>query len=277
MTEILTLIFKISVLTFVIGSMLSMGLSLTVKQIITPLENKRLVITALIANFVLVPVLVYLMNMVIPLISGFKIGLILVSIAAGAPFLPKLAEIAKSNEAFAMGLMLMLMVVTIFYLPLVLPFMLEGAKVSSWDIAKSLIILMLIPLILALLFRAYMEKPAMKIQPVLAALTNIALILLIASLVILNTKHLISMIGMPLVAIVLFLIISMAIGYFLGGSDKDTRVVLTLGSGQRNISAAILVATQNFKDPDITLMLVAVAIFGLFIMIPYARWAGNKE
>jgi BASS family bile acid:Na+ symporter len=271
MVEFLTMTFKISVLIFVVGSMVSMGLSLTVKQIIDPLKNVRLVILALVANFILVPALVFLMNRIIPLSSGFGIGLILLSIAAGAPFLPKLADIARSNVAFSIGLMLLLMVVTIFYLPLVLPHLLEGAQVSSWDIAKSLITLMLIPLILALLFRAWLEKPAAKLQPVFAKLTNLAMLVLTIALVILNSKHLISMIGMPLLAIVVFLVVAMAIGYLLGGPGKDTRVVLALGTGQRNISAAILVATQNFKDPDITLMLVSVAIFGLFIMIPYAK------
>jgi hypothetical protein len=44
------------------------------------------------------------------------IGLILLATAAGAPFLPKLAEVAKGNIAFGVGLMVLLMVVTIIYL-----------------------------------------------------------------------------------------------------------------------------------------------------------------
>jgi hypothetical protein len=44
-------------LLFVVTSMLAMGLSLTIPQIIQPLKNVRLVILALLANFVLVPLL----------------------------------------------------------------------------------------------------------------------------------------------------------------------------------------------------------------------------
>jgi hypothetical protein len=36
------------------------------------------------------------------------------------------------------------------------------------------------------------------------------------------------------------------------------------------------VATQNFKDPEVSIILVAVAIFGLFIMLPYAKKAAAK-
>ena len=277
MNEILQLTFKISVLVFVVGSMIGMGLGLTIKQIVDPLKDLKLVIMSLIANFILVPIFVYGMTILLPLSEGYKIGLILLSIAAGAPFLPKLADIAKSNVPFSIGLMLLLMVVTIFYLPLVLPLLLKGAEVSSWEIAKSLITMMLAPLIIALLIRAYAENIAKVLKNIFEKLTNIALLLLTISLVILNAKHLIGMIGLPLVAILLLLIGSMVIGYFLSGKDKPTKIVSALGTGQRNISAAILVATQNFKDPEVTIMLVAVSIFGLFVMMPYAKKMGTSK
>ena len=158
MNEILQITFKISVSVFVIGSMLGMGLGLTVKQIVDPLKDTKLVALSLIANFIIVPLFVYGITMLLPLSEGYKIGLILLSISAGAPFLPKLADIAKSNVPFSIGLMLLLMVVTIFYLPLVLPFLLKGAEVSSWEIAKSLIIMMLSPLIIALLKELMLKK-----------------------------------------------------------------------------------------------------------------------
>lgn len=44
--------------------------------------------------------------------------------------------------------MFLLMIVTIFYVPLVLPLLLPGVEVNAWDIAKSLIVTMLIPIVL---------------------------------------------------------------------------------------------------------------------------------
>jgi len=275
MNEILQITFQISILTFIVSSMLSMGLNLTVNQIVEPLKDIKLVILSLIANFIIVPLLVFGVIYVIPLGEGEKIALILISVAAGAPFIPKLADIAKANVPYSIGLMLLLMVVTIFLMPIVLPYMLEGVKVDSWGIAKSLIITMLIPLILGLAIRALFEKIALFAQPLFAKLTNLAMLLVIITLVILNTNHLILMIGYPLLAIIIFLISAMVIGYFLGGNDKETKIVSAIGTGQRNISAALLVATQNFDNPDIVIMLVGVSIFGLFIMMPYAKKMGK--
>ncbi|MBP1704244.1 MAG: transrane transport protein, partial [Chloroflexi bacterium] len=143
--QLLSIIMNLSTLVFVVTSMLVMGLSLSVAQIIAPLRNARLVILALVANFILVPLAAYLITISFPISDGLKIGLILVSTAAGAPFLPRLAQIAKGNLAFSVGLMVLLMVFTIAYMPLVLPRLLQGISVDAWSIARPLILLMLIP------------------------------------------------------------------------------------------------------------------------------------
>ena len=67
--------------------------------------------------------------------ESMGIGLLLLGMAGGAPFLPKLAQIAKGNLAFAVGLMVLLMVVTVGYLPLVLP--LPAARACPWTRRRS--------------------------------------------------------------------------------------------------------------------------------------------
>src|SRR5262245_42739129 len=103
MVEVLNALSNLFTLAFVVTSMLSMGLSLTIPQIIAPLRNTRLVLMALVANFVLVPIVAVILTQVIPLAEDLRIGMLLLATAAGAPFLPKLAQIAKANVAFAVG------------------------------------------------------------------------------------------------------------------------------------------------------------------------------
>ena len=137
---------KIAGVLFVVTSMLAMGLSLTIPMIAGPLRNVRLVVLALVANFVLVPALAYLIVTVIPIDEALRTGLIVLATAAGAPFLPKLVQGANGDVAFGVGLMVLLMVVTIGYMPLVLPLLLPGVSVDAASIAKSLVVLMLVPL-----------------------------------------------------------------------------------------------------------------------------------
>jgi predicted Na+-dependent transporter len=53
--ELLSKAATVAMLSFVVSSMLAMGAGLTVSQISEPLRNARLVVLALLANFVLMP------------------------------------------------------------------------------------------------------------------------------------------------------------------------------------------------------------------------------
>src|SRR5438046_9639698 len=165
--QILQKLVPIALLTFVLSSMLAMGLSLTIGQIITPLRNVRLVVLSMVANFVLTPLAAIGLAALLRLDQPFGVGLLLLGAAAGAPFLPKLAELAKGNLAFAVGLMVLLMVVTVGYLPIVLPLLLAGVTIDPWKIARSLVLLMLLPLAAGLALKAYYEDMAVRVKPVL--------------------------------------------------------------------------------------------------------------
>ncbi len=277
MSDILETLAQLSVLVFVISSMLSMGLSLTTKQIIEPLKDTRLVILALVANFVIVPIAAIAITLVLTLDESIEVGLILISMAAGAPFLPKLVEVAKGNTAFSVGLMVLLMVVTIVFLPIVLPLVLTGVEVDPLDIAQSLIVMMLIPLAIGLFIKARYEDSAEKIRPTFAMAANIGILVLIVLGVVLNFEAMIDLVGsLGILAALIFLVVSVGTGYLLGGSERNIKSVMALGTGQRNISAAIVVAAQNF-DSDVLTYILVFAMIGFVVLFPAAGELGKRS
>jgi predicted Na+-dependent transporter len=175
--------------------MLGMRFSLTVQQILVPLKNRKLVIFPLAANFLLVPLLALGVLFIFPLSEGLSIGLFLLGTSAGAPFLPKLAQVAKGDTAFAVGLMVLLMVVTIIYVPIVLPLLLSGVTINPWDIAKSLILLMLLPLATALFIRTRYEEVANGLLPLMTQATNLSLLVLFVAFFVVYFSELIGVIG----------------------------------------------------------------------------------
>ena len=272
MIEILSKIVPVAMLAFVISSMLAMGLSLTVREIVAPLRNARLVLLALIANFVLMPLGAFGIAKLLHLKEALAAGLLVLGTAAGAPFLPKLAALAKGNLAFAVGLMVLLMVLTVGYMPLVLPRLLEGVTVDAAKIARSLVLLMLLPLGVGLAIKAWFAAAAARVKPPLDKTSNLSLILLIALLVVVNFDKMVDVFGTRgILAGIVFIFLGFAIGHLLGGPGLDTRRVLALGTSQRNIAAGLVVAGQNFSDPEVVLMVVVVAIVGLLILMPLSR------
>jgi BASS family bile acid:Na+ symporter len=256
-----------------------MGLSLTVSQILQPLRSTQLVIMALAANFVIVPAAAFALSRIIPLEEDVQIGLLLLSTAAGAPSLPKLAQIAKANVAFAVGLMTMLMVVTIVYLPIVLPLLLPGVEVDARQIAVSLIVQMLVPLIIGLLIKARYEGAAQTLQPVMAQIANISLALLLVLMLVVNFRNVLALFGTgAIIATLLFIAIAVVAGYFLGGPGTDTKRVLALGTGQRNLAAAFLIAAANFAEqPNVLVYLAATSLMMMVVLMPTAAEFGKRS
>jgi BASS family bile acid:Na+ symporter len=202
----------------------------------------------------------------------FGVGLLLLGCAAGAPFLPKLAELAKGNLAFAVGAMVLLMVVTVGYLPIVLPLMLPGVTVDPGKIARSLILLMLLPLATGLVLKARYEDLARRVKPVLDWISNVSLILLVLLITAANIDKVLQVFGTRgILAGLLFIALGFGTGWLLGGPDADTRRVMALGTGQRNIAAALVVASQSFSDQKVVVMVIVVAIVGLIILMPLSR------
>jgi predicted Na+-dependent transporter len=277
--EALGVIVQVSVLVFVVTSMLAMGLSLTVPQIIEPLKKVKLVVLALAVNFIAVPLVVWGIQAVMDLDQDVYTGLVLMATAAGAPFLPKLAQTAKGNVAFSVGLMVLLMVVTVVYMPVVMPLILTGVEVNPWDIASSLIFLMLLPLAIGLFMKARYPGTADGLQPFMSQASTFAIMLLLAGGIILQWDAIVSLIGTGgILAILLFLLISLALGFFAGGSDGGTRSVMGLGTAQRNLSAALVVGGQNFSDdPDVLVTVIVAGLVGLAVLLPIAAEFGRHS
>ena len=269
---------NVAMLSFVVSSMLAMGSSLTVSEIVEPLRSARLVVLALLANFVLMPIGAWALGQALGLDEAFGIGLLLLGCAAGAPFLPKLAELAKGNIPFAVGTMVLLMVVTIAYVPIVLPLLLPGVTVNPAQIAQSLVVLMLLPLAIALVVKARYEVVAARVKPWLDWLSNISLILLIGLITAANYDKVLQVLGTRgILAGFLFIAFGFGVGWLLGGTSTDIRRVLALGTAQRNIAAALVVASQSFSDPKVVVMVIVVAIIGLVTIIPAARALGKAS
>jgi bile acid:Na+ symporter, BASS family len=123
--ELLSKAATVAMLSFVVSSMLAMGAGLTISQILEPLRNARLVVLALLTNFVLMPLGALALAKVLWLDEPFGVGLLLLGCAAGAPFLPKLAETAAlvvASQSFSdPKVVVMVIVVAIVGLIILMP------------------------------------------------------------------------------------------------------------------------------------------------------------
>ena len=267
---------KLCVALFVTTSLLHAGLALTVAQVRSPLRDPRLVLPALIGNFLLVPAAALLIARLFGLSDGLSLGLLLVAMSAGAPFLPRLVELARGNAGLGVALMTLLLVTTVAYLPLVLPQFAPGVAVEPWAIARPVLLLMLAPLAAGMAVRAGWPGPAARIGPALHWVSRAAMLLVLMLIVALDFERVRSVVGSgALVAAGLLVLVAIGIGFVSGGRSAQRRRVLALGTGQRGVSAALLIATHVAQDPDAAVMVVVVILLGEVILFSSAAAMGR--
>jgi BASS family bile acid:Na+ symporter len=268
---------RISVFLFVVLSILGAGLSLSVQQSRAPFKSSRLVISALAANFVLVPLAAYLITKAIPMDKSLAIALLLLGAASGAPVLPKLVEFARGNLELGVGLMTLLMAGTILTMPLALPMLLPGAHTNTWSIAKPLLLVVIPSLTAGLSLQAYRKILAARLQPTIRLASNVALGVVILVSIATNFSN-IGRTGSlnAVVAGAALFIVSYGIGFALGGPDPGTRKVLGLATASRGISIASLVAIENFRGPAVVNLLAILALIAFVILVPAALTLGAR-
>jgi BASS family bile acid:Na+ symporter len=175
--------------------------------------------------------------------------------------------------------MVLLMVVTIAYLPLVLPFVLTGVQVNPWEIAKSLVVLMLIPLAIALFIRARYESVATGLVHTMNMAANLSLIAMFIGYFIGYSDVTYGVLGTGGILVSILLVVgAVIIGYLLGGPDKDNKKILALGTGQRNLAAAFAIASSNFAaSPEVLIEVMDVAVIGFIVLMLLAGEMGRRS
>jgi bile acid:Na+ symporter, BASS family len=278
MHEILIKVLNIVILIFLVSTMFSTGLSLTLRQILAPLRNVRLVITSIAANYILVPMIAIAVTRLIPLEEPLKIGLILFSMAAGAEAGPKLAGMAKGNVAFSVGLLIAQLCITIIYIPVVISLLLPEVRIDTGKLIIKLVTGVCLPLASGLFLKARYEAIADRISPSMHRISTIFMMLMAAMLIFLNITEILKLANSGAIpAALIFIACSFLAGYLLGGPGQDNRRALGLMSGARNASISLMIASQVFNDPKVLLMITATVILMLIVLLPTVLWFGRRE
>ncbi len=262
-----------AVMVFIVTSMLAMGLNISICDLISPLRNRRLVILSLLANFVIVPLFAFVLIYVFPVSRDLAAGLILVSIAAGAPSTPKVAELTEGNIAYAVSLTLLMTILTIILMPILVPYIMEGMGMNPAKVAFNLVIFMLLPILVGMLLRNRAPERAQKILPLAELVSNASIGVIFLAFGIIFFAHVVDLFGHPggfeIAAIaVLFTVGALLIGYFMGGPERGHRDVLAFSTGFRNITAALVVITASYSDldNDVFLMVLMITLFSVIIV-----------
>jgi len=265
MLTILHIILNICIAVFIAGVLFTAGLEVTFEQALAPLKDRSLVSRTVLANVVLGPLVVYAMSVFFPLERPFMIGVLLYGFASGAPYTPKLVALAAGDVPNAIGLTILLTILTIVYMPIILPFLVPGTEVGIWEIAQPLLLQMFVPLVIGLAVRRSSDRLAAKILRPAHFVVNASLLLFLVLAVVLYREALLATIGTGAVTSAITLtVLTFGIGFLLGPGGAKGKVTLGLVTTARNIGAAATIATANFADEPKVLITIAICMLVVF-------------
>lgn len=258
MREVLTQSLGPGIALFVAIAMFNLGLDLTIRQITEPLRNRRLLVSSLVANIILVPMIAFGLTSGISLDETAKIGILLYACCAGSEAAPKFVQVANGNAAFAVALLGILLPVTVIGVPMVLSLGLPGVHVEQGKVLLKLLVVVALPMTLGLVIRARFEAIAARLSKVIHRIAMIFLCLLLAQIIYVHFDKFAALQGNVLIVGLLFFAAAFVVGYLLGGPESKNRRALAIMTFVRAGSISMMIAGQVFARDEGVLVMATV-------------------
>jgi len=253
---------------FVALVMLSIGLSVSGEELLDVLRNRALFTRTLVANCLLIPGIGFLLVNIFPLTPDARVGILLLAAIPGTPIALQFTRMAKTRLAFAAVMTFVLSVVSIATTPLVLEVMPLTAQRSERPILSltiSILLYIAAPLCAGLWIARRVPKIAPRVVLPLEILATVVFLFLMWETHLARRQALHAIAGRgTILAMFLLLVISMLIGWFIGGPDGDSRRVLATSTGMRSVIVVLYVARYCFPGTNIYM----VPIVYLSLMVP---------
>ncbi len=164
--EILSTIFSLVLIVFIVSMMLAAGLSATVASLGRVFRKFWLVILVLVVNFVLVPLLGWGIAELFALTTPAFIALVLIACSPGAPFGVKVVVTAGGDVVTASSLQILIAVLGSFTFPITANWILsvadlgEGISLPVGRLVLTIVVLQIIPFIVGMAVRNWAPQAA---------------------------------------------------------------------------------------------------------------------
>ena len=255
---------KLGALVLLVSLLLGSGLAVEWSTLRAVLRNGRVLARAVLGNFVVVPLAGVILTRALHLDPFVATGILLMAIAPGVPLVLAAGGTKHGgNEALAVTLALVLPAVSVITIPLyarlLLP--LEAGTISTAHTLLTLALFQLLPLIAGMTLRARAPALATRLEAPLHIVFLLSLLTVLVLLAPTIGKALATTFGTSGITVAAVLVaVSLGAGWLLGGSARDERVTMSIGTALRNVGAALAIATDTFAGTTVAAAVLAYLV-----------------
>lgn len=255
--------------------MFGMGMTLKLSDFKVVFTKPKAVITGILSQFIIMPLLAFLLVKIFNLDPALAVGVILVGSCPGGTSSNVMTYLAKGDVALSVGMT----ACTTILAPIVTPalvLLLGGAtiNVSYVSMLMSIVQVVLVPIVLGFVINHFFEKFAQACAKVLPLVSVIAICLIIMAVVAANAAKIMTVGWLIVIVVMLHNLCGYALGYGVGkvlGLSRDQMRTLSIEVGMQNSGLATSLATVHFA----TMPLAAVpgTVFSVWHNISGAIYA----
>ncbi|XOV92895.1 MAG: bile acid:sodium symporter family protein [Bacteroidota bacterium] len=232
--------------------MLGMGLSLVPDDFRRIFVNPKAIITGLINQLILLPLIGFALALVFPVSPEVAVGIIILAACPGGPTSNLIAHLAKGDTALSVSLTAASSLITVITIPIIVNLGLvvfagEGTvvKLNVVQTIVQIFVIAILPVIIGMLIRHYKEAFALRMDKPVKIASAIVLALVIIGVVIKDKDNMGRYFQQAGLIALALNVATMAVGYFTAKVMKlniKQAVSISIESGIQNGTMAITIA-----------------------------------
>lgn len=230
--------------------MFGMGMTLKLSDFKVVFTKPKAVICGILSQFIIMPVLAFLLVTLFQLPTELAVGVILVGACPGGTSSNVMTYLAKGDVALSVGMTACTTIMAPFVTPaLVLLLAGQTVDVSYVSMPVSIVQVVLVPIALGFVINYFFSKFAQAFSKALPLISVIAICLIIMAVVSANAAKLMTTGPLVVAVVMLHNVCGYALGYLAGrllGLTKEQMRTLSIEVGMQNSGLATSLATMHF-------------------------------
>jgi BASS family bile acid:Na+ symporter len=258
------------------GLLLAVGLRLSWREVVLALKRCR-ISWVLAINFVGVPAITLIAGTLFHLERDLMLGMLLLAAAPFAPVVPVFTRMARGDLALAAGLTGVFPFLSAMFTPIVCAVCLkfvpgsEALRFEFLSVLGALAATITLPLAAGVALNHWHPglarwglRPVEMLSEVIGALS-------LVYVTVVELKTVLAIDAKPLLVMVLVFELAFVVGYWSGGAETSRRVI-ALGTSNRNIALAVLVAISSFPNTPVVGAVVANGLLLILLGLLHVAW-----
>ena len=230
----------------------TMGTTLKVDDFINVFRNPKEIAAGISAQYVIMPLLAFILASAFSLDTALTVGLILVGTVPGGTASDVITFLAKGDVALSVSLTAVSTVISPILTP-VITLLLIGNQIhfNPVDLFISIVQIVIVPLILGLILNYKFPNFCEKLKDYLPTVSSIVICLIVAGVIGANKQAILTSSYIILIVIVLQYVLAMLIGFGIGrlvGMDRKQIITIAIELAFQNSGLSTSLAKTHFPN-----------------------------